>query len=98
MEAFGATSEQIDREISKLKKAGANNEPATFVVYYDNWHAWEVFRRVINQFKTGVMTGKPLALDYSAVTSVIGLFDPPDPLELLDQVRLIEHGYLSNLD
>lgn len=98
MEAFGAKPDQIDREINKLKKASARDESATFVVYHDNWPAWEVFRRVINQFKVGAMTGKPMALDYTAVTSVIALFNPPDPLELLDQVRLIEHGFLSNLD
>lgn len=98
MEAYGATQKEINREINKLQSIDVPKESKSFIIYHDNWDAWEVFRRVISQFRRGEMSGKPIALDYSSVTSIIGLFNCTDSLQIFDQVRLIEHGYLSALD
>lgn len=98
MKAFGASDQQVQNEINRLIKRDHDSEDQKpFHVYFDNWTAYEIFRRVISQFKRNVMSGRPIALDYSALTSVIGLFNNDDPLELFDQVKLIEHGYLDNL-
>ncbi|MCU7917066.1 MAG: DUF1799 domain-containing protein [Candidatus Thiodiazotropha sp. (ex Epidulcina cf. delphinae)] len=97
MAACRASQERIETEIAKLNQAESQSEDTEFTVYFDNWKAWEIFRRVNTQFILNHFSGRAISLDYSAVTSVISLFDVDDRLELFDAVRLIERGYLDNL-
>ncbi|MEW8027850.1 MAG: DUF1799 domain-containing protein [Candidatus Thiodiazotropha sp.] len=93
MEACNATPEEIDAMVASIVPT---QEEDSFEVFHDNWPAWEVFRRVSNQWRRNDFTGHKDSLDYTAVNSVIRLVvKKKDRLNTLDAVRLIEHGYLD---
>lgn len=95
MEALGTSADDIEKSIAVFKSGQPDIE--IFTVYSDNWEAWEVFRRVNNQWDRNHFTGAFLALKYEAVTSVINLMvKRKKRIEILDAVRLIERGFLDN--
>ncbi|MBV2138582.1 MAG: DUF1799 domain-containing protein [Candidatus Thiodiazotropha sp. (ex Ctena orbiculata)] len=93
MEACNATQDEIDAMVASI---APSKQDDSFVVFHDNWPAWEVFRRVNSQWRRNDFTGRIDALDYAAVNSVISLVvKKKKRLETLDAVRLIERGYLE---
>ncbi|WP_447929167.1 DUF1799 domain-containing protein [Vreelandella sp. EE27] len=74
----------------------AEAEPDLFEVLPENWQAVQAFQRCSRQWRYAGMGG-PTGLDVQAVISVIALYQlpPPEQLERLDQVQLIERGALS---
>jgi hypothetical protein len=92
MKAFGATGDQITAAIEREKRLAPDDD---FVVDHDNWDAYEIFARMWTQWKRNDWNGRLIGIDYTSMISAISLFHPDNAGEIFDQVRLIEHGYLS---
>lgn len=93
MEAFHATQEDISAAVATIR---ATEHQDTYLIHYDNWPAWEVFRRVSSQWDRNHFTGHMIGLDYRVLVSVNKmLVKKKNRVNVFDAVRLIEQGYIE---
>ncbi|HBX36218.1 MAG TPA: hypothetical protein DEG76_02465 [Pseudohongiella sp.] len=86
--------------------AGRNALPAwmleeaesDFEVYAVNVPAFQLWERLQTQWRVGGLVGET-GLDYGVAFQIMDRMRPvpEDPLQLLDQLRLIESGYLAEM-
>lgn len=71
---------------------------ADFEVYLRNVPAYELWERMFTQWRVAGF-GDELGLDYNTAFSIMDRMqvDLDDQLELLDRLRLIESGYISEM-
>lgn len=82
LEALGFTADYV---------GNSNTE-----VWQENWLAYEVFTTVSGQWRMSM--GGPVALDYSVVIKIMGMFGvrkPKKQLALLNDLRIMEQAALS---
>lgn len=67
-------------------------------IYATNVAAFQLWERMWTQWRTGGLGGE-VGLDYAVAFGIMDRMqvDQHDQLELLDQLRLIESGYLSQV-
>lgn len=70
-----------------------------FEVYAINVPAFQLWERLQTQWRVGGIAGGEVGLDYTVAAWIMSHMKPPpeDPLDLLDQLRLIESGYLAEM-
>jgi hypothetical protein len=95
MKAFGASGDQITEAIEREKRLAPEVE---FLVDHDNWDAYEIFARMWTQWKRNDWTGHLIGIDYTAMIHTINLYHADGAGEIFDRVRLIEHGYLNEVN
>lgn len=68
-------------------------KPEHFEVFPENWDAILMWNRSCTQWRIG-MAG-PTGLDYNVLQWLFGLYEVPEPKELLEDLRVMEGAVLD---
>lgn len=73
----------------------AETRPQVFKVWPENWTAVCMFLKLMTQWRMGPRG--PIGLDYTAARWLFNLYRIRNPLELLNDLQLMENAYLDQL-